>query len=180
MKIIVILLAILLFSCENSIKKEDKKQAKTDEKHEGHNHEGHNHEGHNHAKDNTECKNCGMPTTEFPKSSVKATKENNKIVFFCSPRCYLEAGLTEKGGQELKTFEKVEIRNYLYPEMRIAFAEVFWVIESGEKGPMGYDLVAFAEKNNAEKFIQKMKKGRVITSDELNPDLVKKLLAWKN
>lgn len=173
-----LLFAIVLFSCENNQKKEKNKE----NSHDGHNHEGHSHEGHNHSheKENTDCKNCGMPSMEFPKSNIKATKENNKVVFFCSPRCYLEAGLTEKGSQELKTFQKVEVKNYLYPDMRIAFAEVFWVIESGEKGPMGYDLVAFAEKNNAEKFVQKMKKGKIITSEELQPELVKKLLTWKN
>lgn len=188
-KYIIILLFTMLIACQNNTKKENKNDKNhkehTHDEHtnEGHSHDGHYHEGHSHEGDNSkadkqniDCRNCGMPALEFPKSNVKATKENGKTVFFCSPRCYLEAGLAAEGKKELATFEKVEVANYLYPELRIPFAEVIWVIESGQKGPMGEDLFAFTEKNNAEKFIQKSKKGRIVTSDALEPELVKQLL----
>ncbi|TAE47929.1 MAG: hypothetical protein EAZ44_08435 [Cytophagia bacterium] len=179
-KYIIILFFTMLIACQNNTKKENKNDKNRKEHtHDEHTHEGNSHEGHDHSKSdkqNIDCRNCGMPSLEFPKSNIKVGKENGKVVFFCSPRCYLEAGLTAEGKKEFATFEKVEVANYLYPELRIPFAEVIWVIESGQKGPMGEDLFAFTEKNNAQKFIQKSKKGRIITSDALEPELVKQLL----
>jgi nitrous oxide reductase accessory protein NosL len=151
-------------------------QNKTKEKHQ-HNKDQH-HTQHK-ITESPECRNCGMPVNDMPNWNVKVTNQNNEITFFCCPRCYMEMAISPEGEKEFTTYSKVEVRNFLYPQIKIPFAEVFWVVESGEKGPMGYDFVPFAEKENAQKFIKKKGKGKILNSQDLTPENVKKILNWK-
>lgn len=102
-------------------------------------------------KEDYDCKNCGMPSLEFPQWHAKiALKDKN--YWFCSPRCMFARYYQMKAGEA----QKIWVKDY-YTQKFIDAKQAYFVIGSKTLGPMGPDLVPLQDNKSAQDFSQEHK-----------------------
>jgi nitrous oxide reductase accessory protein NosL len=168
---------IFATSCESKSSENTKK-----DNHEGHNHAkddhaGHNHDGHDHSKEKKnvellahDCKTCGMPSNEA-NWSVKHAPPQKEETFFCSPKCYFKATLTEK---EYQSGEHVTFSVFGQKNKNIEAKKAYFVRGTSEKNPMGVsDLLVSDTEENAKKLKDEKKGKEVLTFEKITPEIIK-------
>lgn len=154
------------------------KENKEGDKHEHKNGEGHKHADgteHAHKKASTDCRHCGMTSTEFPKWKVKVVAKAGEV-WYCSPRCMFISTLNkEKAPKEIASIEAVEYYNTKPVDAKTAF----YVTGSDILGPMGHDLVPLKDKAAANDFKNEHKGAKIYTFAEVNMETVKALVNKK-
>lgn len=65
------------------------------------------------------------------------------------------------------SFDSNAITHDYYTSEMVNVSDALYVIDSGVKTPMGYGILSFKTKENAERFVRESKKGRVISYQEL-------------
>ncbi|MFN3479487.1 MAG: nitrous oxide reductase accessory protein NosL [Thermodesulfovibrionales bacterium] len=65
------------------------------------------------------------------------------------------------------SFDSNAITHDYYTSERVNMSDAFYVIDSGVKTPMGYGILAFKTKGEAERFTKESKKGRILSYQEL-------------
>ncbi len=169
-----IVTALFLVSCGGS----------GDKKGHGHNHakneETHKHmhkdgEKHGHNKDkavSTDCRNCGMPSSEFPKWRSKVTTKGGDV-WFCSPRCMFITTLDkEKAPKEIQGIRVVDY----YSTKSFDAKTAYYVTGSDILGPMGHDFVPVKDKAAADDFKKEHKGDKVLKFDEVSLETVKAIV----
>jgi nitrous oxide reductase accessory protein NosL len=116
----------------------------------------------------TNCKNCGMPSTEFPKWNVKVLR-GNASHYFCSPRCMLLQATANPSG--IQSTDSILVVDY-YEQKFIAAKTAFFVIDSDITGPMGHDFVPFLDEKSAKDFQTEHKGKKIVRMAEVNQEMI--------
>ena len=107
------------------------------------------------------CAVCGM----------KVKKEDKKFsarnIVESLPNSFDDIGCAFMQKKRLCAMDQIEFDNSsiaydYYTEEEVTMFDAFYVIDSGIKTPMNYDIVAFKDKKSAEKFVAERGKGRII------------------
>lgn len=119
----------------------------------------------------TDCRNCGMPSKEYPKWNVKCMQEQQER-YFCSPRCmFMQVTKAESPINVQDSLQVVDYYNQKFIDARTAF----FVINSDITGPMGHDFVPFADQVAAKDFLQEHKGSAILTFATVNGEVIKNL-----
>jgi nitrous oxide reductase accessory protein NosL len=94
-----------------------------------------------------DCRNCGMPTQEYPRWQAKALVQG-EARFFCSPKCLV----MWQRGQEARP-DTAWVVDY-YEVARLRADTAYYVLGSDVLGPMGHDLVPLATEAAAREFLR--------------------------
>ncbi len=169
-------ISVLAISCQSETKNHDDYDHKGHD-HSAHNHDGHNHDGHSHdktEKTNVEtlvkdCKSCGMPSDQT-NWRVKYAPPQKETTFFCSPKCYFSASLSEK---EYSTGEYVTFS--VFGENKTVEAKkAFFVKGTNEKNPMNVNDFLVTDSEESAKKWQTQKKGKeIFTFEKITPEMIK-------
>lgn len=119
----------------------------------------------------TDCRNCGMPSKEYPKWNVKWKQENTES-YFCSPRCMFMQVTSPKSN--IKTQDSLLVVDY-YSQKFITAQNAFFVINSDITGPMGHDFVPFADQIAAKDFLQEHKGSAILTFKDVKASTITEL-----
>ncbi len=118
----------------------------------------------------SDCKNCGMPSKEYPKWHVKML-QNSSESYFCSPRCmFIQA--TE--GAAIKVTDSIFVVDY-YNQKFFDARQAYFVINSDVTGPMGHDFVPFADEKAAKEFQTEHKGKEIVRFSEVTEAMILKL-----
>lgn len=140
-----------------------------------HNHDHASHEGENTeatAEVNYDCSYCGMPSQEFPKWNTKMISEKG-VSWFCSPRCTFFTITNDK--TKPQAIKSLEVSDY-YSTDRIDAQQAFFVIHSDITGPMGHDLIPFADLESAKEFQQDHKGKDPIPFNAINANTLQEVI----
>lgn len=111
------------------------------------------------------CTYCRMKVAE-PKFSV-----SNRAMFvpahFCDIGCAINYRNQACCGAEQGAFDMYgEAQDYISGEP-VNIDKAFYVLGSGVETPMGYDIIAFTERDEAERFVADAGKGKVTSYSEI-------------
>lgn len=143
-----------------------------------HNHANHQHHemksdanASNDKEVNLDCRNCGMPSQDYPKWNVKASSKGTTI-WFCSPKCTFNALLHPQKAIKL---DKIEMSDF-YDLKRFDAQKAFFVIKSDVLGPMGHDLVPLRDKTAAEDFLKEHQGKKILSFEQIDQLVLKELM----
>lgn len=68
---------------------------------------------------------------------------------------------------EMVEFDNTAEAHDYFTEEAVTLRDSFFVVDSGVKTPLDYGILAFKDKESAEKFISEKGRGKVVTFDEL-------------
>lgn len=119
----------------------------------------------------SDCKNCGMPSKEYPKWNVKLL-QNSSENYFCSPRCmFIKA---TEATSTIKITDSIFVVDY-YNQKFIDARQAYFVINSDITGPMGHDFVPFADEKAAKEFQTEHKGKEIVRFSEVTGAVILKL-----
>lgn len=119
----------------------------------------------------TDCRNCGMPSKEYPKWNVKWKQENTES-YFCSPRCMFVQVTNPQSSITMQ--DSLEVVDY-YNQKFIDARNAYFVINSDITGPMGHDFVPFADQVAAKDFLQEHKGSAILTFKDVTASTITEL-----
>lgn len=100
----------------------------------------------------TTCGNCNMKPAMYPKWQTMIVFENNETVAFDGCKCMFSYSFNQQGkNKKIKTVWVKDFSN----EQWINGMTAHYVINSKTMGPMGKELIPFAELTDAEEFMKK-------------------------
>lgn len=127
------------------------------------------------AKD-ARCPVCGMFVAKFPQWVTQLVLSDGRIetfdgvkdmmAYFFSPQSY--------GAAEGVTVGEVRVKDY-YGQQWIDGRRASYVIGSDVYGPMGHELIPFAEKSHAETFLKDHKGQEILPFPDITPQLIESL-----
>ncbi|MCU0444674.1 MAG: nitrous oxide reductase accessory protein NosL [Microscillaceae bacterium] len=120
-----------------------------------------------------DCAHCAMPANEYPKWNVKLTTADQKLKWFCSPRCMLMEVKHPQG--KLKNFSLIQLVEY-YETRRIKAEDAFFVIGSKVLGPMGNDFVPVKDSASAVEFKNDHEGKQIIRFKDIDTRLIEAVL----
>lgn len=172
-----IVTALFLVSCGGTEEKKGHSHSHADGK--GHSHntkEKHSHgDGTAHNKDkaaSTDCRNCGMPSSEFPKWRSKVTTKAGDV-WFCSPRCMFITTLDkDKAPKEIQGIQVVDY----YSTKSFDAKTGYYITGSDILGPMGHDFVPVKDKAAADDFKKEHRGNKILKFDEVSLETVKEIV----
>lgn len=119
-----------------------------------------------------DCAHCGMPSLDYPQWHAKAITDTEKEIHFCSPRClfiyFQDKDLSVK-------IKKAWVTDYYTTQQVDAFS-AYYVVGSNKTGPMGWDIVPFAQEGDAEAFKTDYKGKQVLRYEAISPELIQKVI----
>ena len=119
-----------------------------------------------------QCPVCGMYPARYPKHKCQITAQDKKVYHFCSTQCLFEFL------KNTKAYVKADVKPFQiwvidYPTGDwISGKTAYYVVGSGQQGPMGWEAFAFDKKKAAEIFIGK-EGGKVLLFPEVGIDVIK-------
>ncbi len=126
------------------------------------------------AKDSGRCVRCGMIIADNPQWEGRMHKEGEQRIVFCSPKCLLLTNPADKDHNGIK----LELKDY-YSTKFIDATSAWYVGGSDIMGPMGPDLIPFADKKSAEEFLQEHHGNGLYSYTDLTGEKIKELLPMK-
>ncbi len=121
------------------------------------------------------CARCGMIIAEHPKWEGRMHKKGEERVLFCAPRCLLMTNPADKDSSGTK----LKLRDYYSTDLIDARAAWF-VAGSDVMGPMGPDLIPFADKKSAKEFMAEHHGKALYRYSELTLAKLKEILPMKH
>lgn len=118
---------------------------------------------------NYDCKHCGMPSQDYPQWHAKI-ELSDKMLWFCSPRCMFSRYHQLKAGEA----RHIWVKDY-YNLKFIDASKATFVIGSKTLGPMGADLVPFADEKSAKAFSQEHEGKQIVPFSKVTTNFVKKI-----
>lgn len=115
------------------------------------------------------CANCNMIVDNYPNWVHKAVSSAGDTLYFDGARCMFKIILEQE-----PQANPVLVRDY-YTLKYIDGRKAFYVIGSDALGPMGNELIPFAEKSAAETFLKEHNGERIVKFEEVDLRLVMKL-----
>lgn len=113
------------------------------------------------------CSVCNMNIEESNKRFSVVDAKSNEKAAFDDIGCAL-IWREELCASKLMSFESnAEVFDYNTAES-VAIENASFVVESGVKTPMGYDIIAFRDKQSAERFVAEAGKGNVVPYSKLS------------
>jgi len=125
--------------------------------------------------ENFDCRNCGMPSQDYPNWNVQVLLKEDKTLWFCSPKCMFVKILDGKTIPR-ENLVSITVNNY-YDGKKIDGQKAFYVSRSKIMGPMGRDLVPHFDKNAAEDFQKENQGEQIYTFEEITMEVLKKAVA---
>ncbi len=125
------------------------------------------------------CPICGMMPAKYPQWKAQVVLKDGKRYHFDSPKDMFKfiLGLTNKN-EPKQWVDKNEIAAIFVTDYTtkkyIDAKKAYYVKGSDVQGPMGDDLIPFAEKEDAQKFVSEHG-GEIITFGDVTVDIVKSL-----
>jgi len=125
------------------------------------------------------CPVCGMMPAKYPEWRAQVVLKSGKRYHFDSPKDMFKfiLGLTNKN-EPKKWVDRNEIAAIFVTDYAaknyIDARKAYYVKGSDVQGPMGDDLVPFANKEDAQKFVSEHG-GEIITFSDVTVDIVKSL-----
>jgi copper chaperone NosL len=127
--------------------------------------------------DDARCSVCGMFVAKYPNwlaqihyDTPHETKYfdgvKDMMVFYFNPEHY--------GGSARENIKDILVKDY-YTLSSLPAKEAFYVIGSDVYGPMGHELIPFQSREAAEAFSKDHHGKKIITFDEITPELVESL-----
>ncbi len=120
------------------------------------------------------CERCGMLIAKNPKWEARMHKKGKERELFCAPRCLLMTNPTDKDSSGTK----LKVRDY-YSTNLIDARAAWFVTGSDVMGPMGPDLIPFADKKSAEEFMAKHHGKALYRYSDLTLAKLKEILPMK-
>ncbi|MCS6822606.1 MAG: nitrous oxide reductase accessory protein NosL [Microscillaceae bacterium] len=120
-----------------------------------------------------DCRNCGMPSKEYPKWHTIVTTERDEEIHFCSPRCMFISFLDEK--KKPDWVKEVSVVEY-YEGKRIDGKKAWYVVNSDVIGPMGHDFVPFKTADAAKDFLKEHKGKKILHFEEVTLKELKEVI----
>lgn len=120
---------------------------------------------------NSDCKNCGMPSKEYPKWHVKLL-QNSSENYFCSPRCMFIKAI--EATSTINITDSIFVVDY-YNQKFFDARQAYFVINSDITGPMGHDFVPFADEKAAKEFQTEHKGKEIVRFSEVTEAVILKL-----
>lgn len=112
------------------------------------------------------CATCNMRISdENIRFSVSDTKSLQKVMFD-DIGCAL-LWRDQQCATMQDSFDSNAITHDYYTSEAVNVSDAFYVIDSGVKTPMGYGILSFKTKDDAERFVIDQKKGKVLSYQEL-------------
>lgn len=113
------------------------------------------------ARQAPSCSVCNMAIDESARRfSVIDTKSNDKVAFD-DIGCALLWRQEQCASKELSFNSNAAVFDY-YSGEPVAIEDAVFVVDSGAKTPMGYGIIAFKDKQSAERFIKETGKGKAV------------------
>ncbi len=120
------------------------------------------------------CIRCGMIIADNPLWEGRMHKEGEEKVVFCSPKCLLLTNPADKD----HSGTKLEVKDYY--STKFIDATIAWYVSGSDiMGPMGPDLIPFADRTSAEEFMQEHHGTGLYNYAELTIEKIKQLLPMK-
>lgn len=124
------------------------------------------------AKDLALCKQCNMKIEESQKRFSVVDAKSPEKAAFDDIGCAL-LWREDLCASKLMRFESnAEVFDY-YTAEPVIIEDAYFVIDSGVKTPMEYGIIAFKNKQGAERFVAETGKGKVVTYGKLPVPKVK-------
>jgi copper chaperone NosL len=123
------------------------------------------------------CHTCGMRVFEFTNWHTQIVYNDNKNDAFCAVKClmaYYFEPVKYTDSRTQKDFKALYAKDYYTLEWR-DMKKMYFVLGSDVLGPMGKDLVPFANRESAETFLKDHNGSRILAFDEITLDLIQKL-----
>ncbi len=121
----------------------------------------------NTAKQDYDCKHCGMPSQDHPQWQAKIELEKETF-WFCSPRCMFSRYHELQAGQARRLW----VKDY-YTLKFIDAKKAYFVQDSKILGPMGADFVPFGQESAAQDFLKEHTGKKILPFQEITPQRLK-------
>ncbi len=123
------------------------------------------------------CPVCGMFVYKYPDWATKITLKNGAILWFDGAKDMFKYLLDLKKyapGVGETDIKDIAVTEY-YGLKSIDGRSAFYVIGSDVLGPMGHELVPFQSRDDATEFMRDHKGKRVLSFEEITPEIVRGL-----
>lgn len=121
-------------------------------------------------KQDYDCKNCGMPSQDYPQWNAKIELAH-QTYWFCSPKCMFSRYHKLQAGE----VKNIWVKNY-YTTKFMDAKKSFFVIGSKILGPMGHDLVPFSDALSAESFTKEHQGRETLPFEKVTGKVLKEKL----
>ena len=123
------------------------------------------------------CPVCGMFVYKYPGWVAQIIFTDGSVVFFDGAKDFFKFYFDiKKYSPEKSQKDIAAIYVSEYYEMKLIKAEsAFFVIGSDVYGPMGHELIPFANRADAEEFMNDHKGRRILKFEGVKPTVIKKL-----
>lgn len=128
-------------------------------------------------KEDQKCAVCGMRVSKFTNWYTQIVYSDGSNDAFCSVKClmafYLEP-LKYSEKKKSESFKAFYAKDY-YSQSWYDMKNMFFVLESDVLGPMGRDLIPFADIEHAKTFLDDHNGSKILRFNEITLDLIKNL-----
>lgn len=125
------------------------------------------------------CAVCAMFVYKYPNFIAKISYENGEYKAFDGVKDMMKFILEpEKYGKKSEKIAKIEVSDY-YSQGSIDGKTAFYVIGSDVFGPMGNELIAFADENEAKAFKSDHKASKILKFDDIDKAVICELDGFK-
>ncbi len=111
------------------------------------------------------CTNCGMDIPDNLKKFSVIQRAGKKVIF-CDIGCAIQWRAKQCTSIQMTFDGAAKTYDYNTGEP-VSMQDAVYVKDSGVETPMGFGIIAFKSKADAESFIKKAGKGKLLTYDEL-------------
>jgi nitrous oxide reductase accessory protein NosL len=115
------------------------------------------------------CPICGMFVAKYPKWAAKVRTKEHKEYYFDGNKDLMKYYFKSK-----ENLDKILVTDY-YNITSIPAKKAWYVMGSNVYGPMGHELISFSTKTDAESFKADHFGKKVLSFDEITPNIVSKL-----
>ncbi len=127
------------------------------------------------AGDLLRCVRCGMIVSKNPTWEGRMQKPDEEPIVFCAPKCLLLTNPADKDHDEAQ----LQLKDY-YSTSFIDATQAWYVAGSDVMGPMGPDLIPFADKKSAKEFMDEHHGKALYRYSELTLEKLKEILPMKH
>jgi len=124
------------------------------------------------ANVSADCAHCGMPSLDYPQWHAEAVTSAGKELHFCSPRCFF---IHFQDKSLNLTAKEAQVTDY-YTTQKVDAFSAYYVAGSNRTGPMGWDVVPFAQESDAEAFKKDYKGKQILRYEAISPELIQKVI----
>lgn len=119
-----------------------------------------------------DCATCGMPTQEYPEWAASLTSGQGEE-HFCSSRCmFSRLQDTVNRPQDITA---LQVTDY-YDNKPIDARKAFYVIGSDQMGPMGPELIPFAQERAASEFMKDHAGKRMLRFEQVDATVLQQAM----